>query len=55
MGEMFNSLEDAVVWLYQQGYRQDENGAWHKGKRVAEIKKSPAGDGVVCVTFKRAA
>lgn len=53
MSNMFSSLEDAVVWLYTQGWRQNEAGEWLKGKRKADIRKSPAGDGVVCVVFVR--
>lgn len=55
MGMMFSNLGDACTWLYVEGYRQNDAGEWLKGKKLADIRKSPANDGVVCVVLKRAA
>jgi len=49
MGMMFNNLGEACVWLYSHGWRQNDAGEWLKGKRFADIRRSPADDGVVCV------
>ena len=46
---LFDNLNSAVVWLYAQGWRQNDAGVWLKGKRKADIRRSPAGDGVVAV------
>ena len=51
MGQMFSSKDDAVVWLYTNGWRQNDDGVWLKGKRQADIRLSPANDGVVCVAI----
>lgn len=50
----FSTLNDAVVWLYAKGWRQNDAGVWLKGKRKADIRRSPADDGVVCVAITRA-
>ena len=55
MGMMFDNLSDACTWLYVQGWRQNESGEWLKGKKAADVRRSPAGDGVVCVVLKKAA
>ncbi len=54
MGMMFNNLADACTWLYTQGYRQNDSGKWLKSKKLADIRQSPVGDGVVCVVITRA-
>lgn len=51
MGQFFNNLEDAVVWLVVKGWRQNRDGVWLKGQRRADLRKSPANDGVVCLVF----
>ncbi len=51
---MFSNQDDACVWLYTSGWRQNDDGAWFKGKKFADIRKSPAGDNVVCVVITRA-
>ncbi len=53
MGMMFSNLTDACTWLYVQGWRQDNDGHWLKGKKEADVRRSPASDGVVCVIFRR--
>jgi len=52
MNRIFDNTADAVAWLYLQGYRQDDSGAWHLGDLVAEIKLSPANDGVTAVNVR---
>ncbi len=50
MPQFFSTLEDAVVWLVTNGWRQNEDtGTWLKGKQFADVRFSPANDGVVCV------
>jgi hypothetical protein len=49
IGKFFSNKEDAAVWLYTQGWRQNDDGVWLKGKKKADIRPSPANDGVVCV------
>ena len=46
---LFSNLNDAVCWLYANGWRQNDDGVWLKGKRRADINRSPANDGVVAV------
>lgn len=53
MGEFFNNKEDALVWLVVNKWRQNHDGVWLKGKRRAELRPSPADDGVVCLVFVR--
>jgi hypothetical protein len=52
MGMMFDNIADACTYLYVQGYRQNDAGDWLKGKKIADVRKSPADDGVVCVVIK---
>jgi hypothetical protein len=53
MGMVFSDLASACIWLYVQGYRQNETtGDWLKGKKIADIRRSPVADGVVCVVVK---
>jgi hypothetical protein len=54
MGHMFSNAADACTWLYVQGYRQNDAGEWLKGNKRADINKSPANDGVVCVVVRKA-
>ena len=54
MNMMFNNEPEACVWLYVHGYRQNDNGDWLKGRKLAELCRSPANDVVVCVVFRRA-
>ncbi len=49
--ELFTTAEDAVEWLYVQGWRQNDDGAWLKGEQRAMLQNSPAKDSVVSVTF----
>ena len=51
MTQIFDNMSDAVAWLYLQGYRQDEAGAWRLLDNVADLKHSPANDGVVAVNI----
>lgn len=53
MPMMFSTLESAVVWLVTNGWKQTSEGEWFKGKREADINRSPAGDGVVSVVTRR--
>jgi hypothetical protein len=48
----FSNINDAVVWLHCRGWRQDDSGEWLKGNRRADIRRSPANDGVVSVVFQ---
>lgn len=50
----FDTLDHAVLWLTGQGWRQDDTGVWLKGKRRADIRRSPVGDDVVCIAITRA-
>lgn len=52
MSMMFDSLADACTWLYVEGWRQNDSGKWLKGKKFAEIHRSPVGDGVVSVVIR---
>jgi len=54
MGSFFSSLDDAVAWLYTNGWRQNDDGVWLKNKRRADIRHSPVGDGAVSVTMRKA-
>jgi len=54
MGMMFSNMADACTYLYVQGWRQNDSGEWRKGKRAADLRQSPAGDGVVCVVLRKA-
>jgi len=47
--QMFSSKADAILWLYVNGWRQNYEGEWSKGKQKADIRLSPANDGVVTV------
>jgi hypothetical protein len=49
MGQMFNTLEDACIWLVVKGWRQNYTGAWFKGDYRMEIRHSPINDGAVCL------
>ena len=50
MIELFDSLDDAVVYLHTNGWRQEEEtGDWLKGKCRVAVRRSPANDGVVSV------
>jgi len=51
MPMMFDNLEAAVVWLHTHGWRQNDAGEWLKGKRRANIRRSPVNDGVVAVSL----
>ncbi len=51
MSQMFSSANDAHVWMYARGWRQNDDGVWCKGKRVASVNNSPIGDGIVCIIF----
>ena len=53
MNKMFSSLEDACMWLYVQGFRQNDAGEWLKGKKLADIRHSPANDGVVAIAISK--
>lgn len=53
MNLMFDNLENACVWLYTQGYRQNEAGEWLRENRKATIHHSPANDGVVSVSTEK--
>jgi hypothetical protein len=54
MNMMFDNLADACTLLYVQGYRQNDDGVWIKeGKKLADIRRSPANDGVVCVVITK--
>ncbi len=53
MNQMFSNLNEACTWLYVQGFRQNDAGEWLKGQKLAELRKSPAGDGVVSVAIRR--
>jgi hypothetical protein len=52
MGMMFNNIADACSYLQIQGYRQNNDGEWLKGNRRADIRHSPANDGVVAVVVR---
>ena len=54
MGMIFNNLVEACVWLYSNGFRQNDAGEWLKGKNVADIRPSPANDDVVSVVLRPA-
>jgi len=54
MGSFFNNVADACVWLYVNGWKQTDDGVWFKGKKKADIRQSPANDGVVCVVITKA-
>jgi hypothetical protein len=58
MAYVFSTKDGAAIWLYLNGWRQDDDGRWLKKtfdrKRPlheALIKMSPAGDGGVSVKF----
>jgi hypothetical protein len=53
MGQFFNNQDDACVWLYVNGWRQNGSGNWLKAGKRADIRKSPANDGVVCVVISK--
>jgi hypothetical protein len=42
MGQFFSNLEAARVWLHVNGWIKQDNGAWFKGGKRADIRKSPA-------------
>jgi len=52
MNRIFDNTADAVAWLYTKGFRQHDSGAWHLGDLVAEVKLSPANDGVTAVNVR---
>lgn len=53
MNRFFNNSGDAAVWLYVQGFRQDDAGAWSKDGQRATIKTLHDG-GVASVAITRA-
>ena len=54
MGTFFSSKEDALVWLVANGWRQNRDGVWLKGKFAMDLRPSPLSDGVYCLVKRKA-
>jgi hypothetical protein len=52
MGNFFDNKNDALVWLVVNGWRQNDDGHWLKGKREAIINVLVEG-GPACVVTRK--